>query len=148
VPRAWRRACTGPASRKWSAITAPSWTNCRCGPKPQIKNRRTEGNALGNLGNAYAHLGQTGIAIGFYEQQLEIAREIEDRRGEGSVLGSLGIAYARLGQTEKAIGFLEQAITIGQEIKDPRIISAFSRKLAELRGDAAAEASTGEQPNA
>ena len=47
----------------------------------EIGDRRGEGNALGNLGIAYADLGQVEKAIGYYEQRLVIAREIGDRRG-------------------------------------------------------------------
>ena len=60
-----------------------------------LKDRRGEGSALGNLGSAYAGLGQPHKAIEFYEQHLAIAREIGDRRGEGNALGNLGAAYAR-----------------------------------------------------
>ncbi|RIK16160.1 MAG: hypothetical protein DCC52_17950, partial [Chloroflexi bacterium] len=40
----------------------------------EIGDRRGEGNALGNLGNAYADLGDARQAIAFYEQHLVIAR--------------------------------------------------------------------------
>ena len=38
--------------------------------------------ALGNLGLAYADLGESRKAIENYEQALKIDREIGDRRGE------------------------------------------------------------------
>ena len=61
-----------------------------------IGDRRSEGNALDNLANAYSALGQTRRAIKFYEQRLEIAREIGDRRGEAKSLNNLGnIASAK-----------------------------------------------------
>ena len=40
-----------------------------------------EGVHLGNLGNAYADLGEPRKAIEYYEQALKIAREIGDRQG-------------------------------------------------------------------
>ena len=83
-----------------------------------VDHRRGEGNALGNLGIAYANLGQVERAIGYYEQQLEITREIGDRRGEGIAYANLGIAYAKLGQVERAIGSFEQALEISREIGD------------------------------
>jgi tetratricopeptide (TPR) repeat protein len=85
-----------------------------------VKHREAEGAALGNLGPAYAVLGDTRKAIEFYEQALVIAREIGDRRGEGSVLGNLGIAYSALGDARKAIEFYEQALVIAREIGDRR----------------------------
>ncbi len=68
--------------------------------------------ALGNLGTAYADLGDAHKAIEFHEQHLGISREIGDRRGEGNALGNLGIAYKNLGDTHKALEFYEQQLVI------------------------------------
>jgi tetratricopeptide (TPR) repeat protein len=84
------------------------------------KDRSAEGVHLGNLGLAYAALGETRTAIEFYEQQLVIVRAIGDRRGEGNALGNLGIAYANLGETRKAIEFYEQQLVIVRAIGDRR----------------------------
>jgi tetratricopeptide (TPR) repeat protein len=86
----------------------------------RLSDRNAEGNALGNLGNAYADLGETRKAIEFYEQRIAIALEIGDRRGEGNALGNLGNAYAALGETRKAIEFYEQYLAITREIGDRR----------------------------
>jgi tetratricopeptide (TPR) repeat protein len=75
---------------------------------------------LGTVGSAYYRLGEIEKAIGYYEQQLVITREIGDRRGEGNALGHLGLAYADLGDVEKAIGYYEQALVIHREIGDRR----------------------------
>ncbi len=68
------------------------------------------GTALGNLGAAYANLGELDKAIEHYQQRLKIAREIGDRRGEGTALGNLGLAYADLGELDKAIEHHQQAL--------------------------------------
>jgi len=52
---------------------SPEWTDAR----------RGEGADLGNLGAAYADLGEPRRAIEYYEAALAIARAIGDRRGEG-----------------------------------------------------------------
>ena len=44
---------------------------------------------LGNLGVAWATLGNTGKAIEYYEQRLVIAKETGDQRAEGSAWGNL-----------------------------------------------------------
>ena len=62
---------------------------------------------LGNLGIAYADVGEVRRAIDLYEQRLVIARELGDRRGEGTVLGNLGIAYKNLGEVRRAIDLYE-----------------------------------------
>jgi tetratricopeptide (TPR) repeat protein len=84
------------------------------------RRRDAEGKALGNLGLAYAALGETGRAIESFEQALVVAREIGDRSGEGATLGNLGNAYADLGETRRAVEFFERALVIAREISDRR----------------------------
>jgi tetratricopeptide (TPR) repeat protein len=86
----------------------------------QLGNQEAEGAHLGNLGLAYAALGDAQKAIEYYEQHLAIAREIGDRRGEVNALGNLGNAYADLGDAKKAIEYYEQAMKIAREIGDRR----------------------------
>ncbi len=84
------------------------------------KNRGNEGAALGNLGNAYADLGDAHKAISFYEQALVISRETRNRRVEGSVLGNLGLVHYSLGAVRQAIKYHEQQLVITREISDRR----------------------------
>ncbi|HYN87250.1 MAG TPA: tetratricopeptide repeat protein, partial [Ardenticatenaceae bacterium] len=86
----------------------------------QLGDKHGEGAALGNLGLAYAALGEVRRAIEFYKQVLEIMREIGDRRGEGAALGNLGAAYADLGEVQRAIEFYEQYLAVAREIGDRR----------------------------
>ena len=80
--------------------------------------RRGEGNHLGNLGLAYAALGDARRAIDYYEQALAIDREIGDWRGEGVDLANLGNAYTDQGDARRAIDYYEQALAIAKEIGD------------------------------
>jgi tetratricopeptide (TPR) repeat protein len=96
------------------------WLENQLAAARRLQRRLMEGNALGNLGLAYADLGETRKAIVFYEQGLFIDREIGDRRGEGADLGNLGVAYKNLGEPRKAIEFYEQALVIYREIGDRR----------------------------
>ena len=100
----------------------------------EIGDRRGEGNALGNLGNAYANLGETRRAVEFYEQRLAIAREVGDRRGEGNALSNQGLAYANLGEKEKAIEYIEAAEKIFDEIESPNA-NVVRGWLEKLRGE-------------
>jgi tetratricopeptide (TPR) repeat protein len=84
-----------------------------------VGDRRGEGADLGNLGLAYADLGQVDQAIEHYQQALVISREIGDRRGEGNHLGNLGLAYYSLGQVDQAIEHYRQALAIFEEIRSP-----------------------------
>ncbi|MGI9108204.1 MAG: ATP-binding protein [Pyrinomonadaceae bacterium] len=96
------------------------WHEAALSAARQLKDRAAEGRHLGNLGVAYAALGETRRAIEFHEQHRDIAREIGDRRGEGNALGNLGLAYADLGETRRAIEFHEQRLDIAREIGDRR----------------------------
>ena len=53
--------------------------------------------SLISLGNAYGSLGQYERAIAFYQQSLDISREIGDVLGESLSLNNLGDAYDSLG---------------------------------------------------
>ena len=99
-----------------------------------IGDRRGEGNALGNLGNAHFVLGETRKAIEFYEQRLEIAREIGDRRGEGTALWNMSLALDRLGERAQAIASAEAALEIYEQIEDPNA-DKVRKQLAEWRGE-------------
>jgi tetratricopeptide (TPR) repeat protein len=96
------------------------WLVAALAASRQIGDRRSEGRALGNLGLAYADLGEFRLAIELYEQRLDIAREISDRRGESATLSNLGNSYVNLGKVRRAIEFHKQALAISREIGDRR----------------------------
>jgi tetratricopeptide (TPR) repeat protein len=85
----------------------------------EIGDRRAEGVVLGNLGVAYAALGETRRAIEFYEQYLAIAREIGDRRSEGTALWNTALALDKLGDRAQAIACAEAAFKIYEQIEAP-----------------------------
>ena len=86
----------------------------------RLNHKEAQGTALGNLGIAYAALGEVPRAIDYYHQQLVIARAIGDRRGEGNALGNLGTAYRDLGEVTRAIEYYHQRLTIARAIGDRR----------------------------
>jgi tetratricopeptide (TPR) repeat protein len=95
----------------------------------RVGDRPAEECAHGNLGNAYASLGDVRRAIEFHKQALVFSHAIGDRRGEGTALGNLGLAYADLGDARRAIEFHEQALGIARKIGDRR---AVGRNLCNL----------------
>ena len=95
----------------------------------EIKDRESEGSALGNLGIAYFSLGDYTKAIEYQQQSLAIARKIKDRQSEGKALGNLGRAYLSLGDYAKAIEYAQQSLAIAREIKDRQ---SEGRALANL----------------
>jgi tetratricopeptide (TPR) repeat protein len=97
-----------------------AWHEAALAGSRNIRNRRTEGNALGNLGIVYAELGEPRKAIEHYKQVLTIHRELGDRRGEGATLGNLGNAYQALGKTRTAIEYHKQDLEVERKISNRR----------------------------
>ncbi len=108
------------------------WLNCQLAAARRLKKRDYEGADLGNLGNAYADLGETRKAIEFYEQALVIDREIGDRRGEGAALWNMSLSLDKLGERARAIECAEASLKIREEIEDPRA-EKVREQLAEWR---------------
>ena len=96
-----------------------NWLNAALVAARQIKDRNAEGAHLGNLGLAYAALGDAKKAIKFYEQHLVIAREIGDSRGEGTALFNLSLSLNKLGQRAEAIESARSALKIFEQIESP-----------------------------
>ncbi|MGF1496965.1 MAG: tetratricopeptide repeat protein, partial [Elainellaceae cyanobacterium] len=84
------------------------------------ESHRGEGYSLGNMGNAYANLGQYQRAIDFYTLALGVFQNLGDRRLEATTLNKLGTAYADLGQSERAIEFHLQALGLARELGNRR----------------------------
>lgn len=107
----------------------------------RLADRRNEGIALGNMGDAFVALGEVHPATECCEQELEIARELGDRRGEGRALGRLGHAFAALGETRRPVAYFEmdraveyhdKAIEIVRDTGDRRGAAIECRKQALL----------------
>jgi tetratricopeptide (TPR) repeat protein len=96
------------------------WLEAAIAAAKRLGSRQAEGAALGNLGIAYASLGENHRAIEFYEKASVIAREIGDRREECASLGNLGLAYVALGETRRSAEFCEKALVIAREIGNRR----------------------------
>lgn len=77
-------------------------------------------NNLGELGSAYAYLGEMEKAIDCQERALLIARRYRDRVNEGVWLTNLGNRYVNLGQTPRAVPYYEQALVIARDQRDRR----------------------------
>jgi tetratricopeptide (TPR) repeat protein len=107
-------ALTAAGSPSW-----PAWPRSWTSGAEKSRDRRMEGNALGNLGNACAALGEAQRAIAFYEQALAISREIGDRRGEGNHLANMGRLYEDTDPARAGALWVE-ALRIYEAIEDRR----------------------------
>ena len=98
-----------------------AWLETALSAARGLEDKASEGAHLGNLGNAYADLGDARKAIEFYEKQLVIVREIGDRRGEGNALANMGMAYKNLGDKKRAAALWLEALAIFQAIESPHV---------------------------
>ena len=112
-----------------------AWLEAALDAARKLKDRGVEGVHLGNLGLAYADLGEPRKAIDYHEQALKVDREIGERRGEGQALGNLGNTYADLGEPRKAIEFYEQDLVIAREIGNRRGEGAVLGNLGNAYAD-------------
>ena len=84
----------------------------------EINDRAGEGQAYGNLGNAYQSLDDYEKAIRYHKKHLKIAKEINDPAGEGRAYGNLGNVYQSLGHYQEAIRYHKKHLKIAKEIND------------------------------
>ncbi len=82
------------------------------------RNASSQINILIELGSAYYSLSEFNQAIDFYQQALEICKEIGDRSGQANSLNNLGNGYYSLGQYQQAIQLYQQSLEIAREIGD------------------------------
>jgi tetratricopeptide (TPR) repeat protein len=98
------------------AIDKTTWQKYVEAWASETEEKRTKGNKYHIAGQIFARVSEFEKAIRYFEQALDIAREIGHKQGEGSSLGVLGIAYRSLGEYDKAIDYFEQALDIAKEI--------------------------------
>ena len=86
----------------------------------EVGDKHGEGNAYGNLGNAYHRLGDFKKAIEYHNLHLKIAKEVGNKHEEGNAYHNLGNANYRLEDFKKAIGYHNLHLKIAKEVRDKR----------------------------
>ncbi len=87
----------------------------------EIENLLGESAALIGLGITCDFLGQYQNAINYYQQSLDIVRNIGGsvgKAGEGTCLGNLGKTYSSLGKYYEAVNCQKQSLEIAQELEN------------------------------
>ena len=98
-----------------------------------VIDRRGEGTALGNLGNANTDLGDARRAIGYYEQALAIRREIGDAMGVASTLFNMALLYAQQGQAARALPLAQQAAQFYAQLGHAQYAQRAQQLVAQIR---------------
>nr|CAG4643179.1 EOG090X05CB [Ilyocryptus agilis] len=104
----------------------------------ELTDKVGEGRALYNLGNVFhakgKHLGRLGqqdpgefpedvrnclqTAVNYYEENLELMRELADRAAQGRACGNLGNTHYLLGNFTQAIRYHQERLNIAREFGD------------------------------
>jgi CHAT domain-containing protein/uncharacterized protein HemY len=84
-----------------------------------IQNRKIEAEKLRTQGNQLYTAHQYLKALEYFEQALQIYREIQDVKGEGITLGSMGFAYSHIGEYQKALDYAQKSLSIARQIGNP-----------------------------
>ena len=105
----------GPLNRRglYQTLLTEWLPDINTNPDPTLR-----GEALGQTGKQYLHIGDYATALRYLEQSLKIRQAIGDRSGEGTTLNNMSqTVYAR-GDYETALRYLEQSLKISQAIGD------------------------------
>ncbi len=100
----------------------------------EIGDRRGEGVALGNLGSAFADLGDPRRAIGYYEMALEIRREVGDIMGVAMNFYNMADEFSKLGEKRRAIELAQEAIHIFNEFGHIQYVQQAQRLIFHIQG--------------
>ncbi|WP_328942801.1 tetratricopeptide repeat protein [Streptomyces sp. NBC_00250] len=85
-----------------------------------LGDRKGEGSAANNLGNALQEVRRYDDAIHAYTQAVAIHRELGNRHGEGATVNNLGCALQEVRRYDDAIEAHTQAVAIHREQNDRR----------------------------
>lgn len=91
-----------------------------------------EASTLNNIGRVYADLEDKSQALDYYEQSLQLSRQVGDKGGEATTLNNIGSILWQEGRAEEVVTTLQQIVTIAQEIGDIARESAFRANLAAV----------------
>lgn len=96
-----------------------------------VRETNTRGVVLSNVANLYTDLGEVETARSFYEESIELARQIGNRRAESLRLGNFAWFHIMTGKAREAIPLLEASLAISKELNDALFIPVQTNNLAQ-----------------
>jgi CHAT domain-containing protein/tetratricopeptide (TPR) repeat protein len=94
-----------------------------------VQDRQTQGQALNNLGYAYAALGDETEAIAAYQAALRMMQDLNDKAWISKINLNLGNLYESLGNYEQAYDHFQTSLKLAQQTREPY---AESRALSNI----------------
>ncbi|MCA9977922.1 MAG: tetratricopeptide repeat protein, partial [Anaerolineales bacterium] len=92
--------------------------------------RHAEVDALQQMGLVYRVVADTGKAINYYRDALNVARDIRDVEAEALAMGSLALTYYDMGRKWQATRSMEKAMSRAEESGSPSLIATSAYRLA------------------
>ncbi|WP_169514787.1 AfsR/SARP family transcriptional regulator [Actinomadura atramentaria] len=109
----------------------------------EIGDRRSESDALTNIGECLAELGRDGEALIHQQKALALARELADRFVEARALSGIAETNLRAGRLPTALEYFERSLDLARTTADvrqeARALAGLADALARTGGAAAAE---------
>jgi tetratricopeptide (TPR) repeat protein len=97
-------------------------------------NQRAEGYILNSIGNIYYEMGDYQTAWKYYQESLEIRKELGDKRGEAWVLHNIGRVYQSLENYKEAKKCYEEALSLAEELGEEELTGNSKNALSEIEG--------------
>lgn len=114
----WKEAVAG-FEEAYRNLTGESAPKERSMAEHTREERLAAGESYNTMGMSYFDIGKLDVAILYFEQTVNIARDEKSLELEGRGLGNLGLVYTTMGYMERAIEFHEEHLTIARKIEDP-----------------------------
>jgi len=99
---------------------------------PMLSDRQIEAASIGNLGAAYARIGEYQRAGDLIWKAVNLCKEIDDKLGLATSLEWLGILAEYQEKFEEAERFYNQCLELGEELGDNRLLSGVLHQLGSL----------------
>ena len=80
--------------------------------------RLAAGESYNTMGMSYLDIGKLDVAVLYFEQAVNIARDEKNLELEGRGLGNLGLVYTTMGYLERAIEFHEENLAIARQTEN------------------------------
>src|SRR5207237_10634316 len=95
-----------------------------------VGDRRMEAITLNNIGLVHKTLGDNQKALDFFNQALELRRDVNDGPGEGVTLSDLGSLYAQVGEEQKALDLYRKSLQLSRAGIDKSTESSTLLRIA------------------
>ena len=99
----------------------------------RLGDKRLIATVLNNIGEIYQEQSNYREALNYYQQSLDIEKEIGNQAGFAISLNSIGMVHGQQGDYQKALHYLDQALKIAEEIGEESIKTAVSANIRSVR---------------